>query len=254
MDYLNNVFGLILMLGTIALIVVAGIYFYQKKKVSQPESPAMVETEAEVIKKADNLVDLNIDSLRAYLSPYRNDQPFFMHEVSNFLECVKSKSEIKVLRAVLAQLEVKSELLSKIDDFEENLHTLKRKEENFKQRDTLQNLNYDKERRRILNEIENLVDEAGGIEKARKREYDNLEATLTHQSAIEALRADIKETAEEEKRLRQNKQLDEMVSVFEINSDALKSNQKLTPSARKEALRTLEQTFITQMDEFKRGL
>ena len=39
MDYSINVFGLILVLGTIALIVVAVMYFYQKKKVSRSVNP-----------------------------------------------------------------------------------------------------------------------------------------------------------------------------------------------------------------------
>lgn len=254
MEYLNSPFGLLLALGVIALIIVVIIYFQQRSKTAIGTGASVVETETEVIEKTEQLVEQNANALRAYLDPYRNDQPLFMHEVSNFLECVKSKSEIKVLRAVLAQLEVKSELLSKIDDFEENLHTLKRKPENFKQRDTLQDLNYDKERRRILNEIENLVDEAGGIEKARKREYENLESKLTHEYAIKSLRDDLAENADAEKRFSKNRQLDDMISMFGKQSEGINQNHNLTPSARKEALRTLEQTFIAQLDEFRRSI
>lgn len=254
MDYLGNVFGLMLVLGIIALIVVAVLYFYQKKKVRHSKNPAMVESGVEVIETADRLVALNSDSLRAFLSPLRNDQPVFIHNVANLLERAKKRSDIKIIRVVTEQLEAQSALLSKIDEYEEQFHALTRKTENFKQSDELQDLTHKRDKRRILNEIENLVDEAGGIEKARRREYENLESELNHQFSIDALRADIRETAEEEKRLRKNKQLDEMIAIFEVNSDAIKSNQKLTPSARKETLRTLEQTFIAQLDEFKREL
>lgn len=254
MDYLGNVFGLMLVLGIIALIVVAVLYFYQKKKVIHSKNPAMVESGVEVIETADRLVALNSDSLRAFLSPLRNDQPVFIHNVANLLERAKKRSDIKIIRVVTEQLEAQGELLAKIDEYEEQFHTLTRKKENFKQRDELQDLTHKRDKRRILNDIENLVDEAGGIQKARKREYDNLESELNHRFSIDALRADIRETAEEEKRLRKNKQLDEMIAMFEVNSDAIKSNQKLTPSARKETLRTLEQTFIAQLDEFKREL
>jgi len=251
MEYLNNPFGLLLALGAMALIIVAVVYFLQKKKAPIGVDSSVEETDTEVIENAEQLVELNANALRAYLSPMRNDQPVFIQNVANVLERAKTNSHIKVLKTVLAQLEVQSELLSKVDEFEENFHTLNRKKEDFKQRDEMKDLTHERDKKRILNEIEHLADEAGGIEDARKREYRNLESKLTHEYAIKALRDDLAENADAEKRFSKNRQLDDMISMFGKQSDAINENQNLTPSARKEALRTLEQTFITQLDEFK---
>lgn len=254
MDYLNNVFGLMLGLGIIALIVVVLLYLFQKKNVNRSVSPAIVESNAEVIDMEEEIVGLKPDSLRAYLSPLRNDQPILMHKVTNYLERTKSRSTVKVLREVLIQLEVKSELLAKIDEFEENLHTLNRKKDNFKQRDELQDLTHEREKRRILNEIEHLADEAGGIEKARKRELDNLEAELTHEYAMKAVMNKLADVADREKNVRKTAQLNDMNDVYRIQHEAIENDKTLTPAVKKETLRTIEQTFIAQLDEFTRGL
>lgn len=254
MDYLNNVFGLILGLGILALIVVLLLYLFQKKKVNRSVSPAMIETDAEVIERVDELVEPNSDSLKAYLSPLRNDQPAFIHHITNLLERFKTGSDVKVLMSVLAQLEVKSEVTRRVAEYGEHLHILNRQKENFKQKDELQDLVHERDKRRILNEIENLADEAGGIEKARKRELDNLEAELTHEYAMKAVRNKLADVADREKNVMKTAQLNDMNDVYRIQHEAIKNDKTLTPAVRKETLRTIEQTFIAQLDEFKRGL
>jgi len=157
MDFLTNVYGLILVLGIIALIVVAVIYLNQKKKakVSSVGSTVM-ESNVKVIKTTDEIVNLNANSLKEYLGQFRNDEPLLIHEITNQLERFKTRSDVKVLKEILEQLKVKSELLAKVDEFEENLYTLNSKKEDFKQRDEMKNLTYEKNKRKILNEIEEL--------------------------------------------------------------------------------------------------
>ena len=108
--------------------------------------------------------------------------------------------------------------------------------------------------KKIINEIVDLADKANGIEEARKNEYREMESKLTHEQAIQALKDDIAQKADADKRFRSNRQLNDMIRMFNEQSNAINQNQNLPPSARKEALRTLEQTFIYQLDEFKRGL
>ncbi len=254
MEYISNGFGLLLLFGIVALIAV-GVMFYNHKNNLRPKvGRAVVKTNTEVIDKAGELVELNSNSLKEYLTPLRNDQPVFMHVVANLLERTKKSSEIKVIHAVTKQLEAQSELLSKIDEYEEQIHTLTRKKDNFRQRDEMQDLKHNRDKKRILNEIENLADEAGGREKSRKRELDNLEAKLTHEYAKKRVENRLASMADREKNAQKTTQFNDMRDVFNIQYEAIKNDKTLTPAVRKETLRTLERTFIAQLDEFTEGL
>ncbi len=254
MEYISNGFGLLLLFGIIALIAVGVISYNHKNNLRPKVGRAVVKTNTEVIDKAGELVELNSNSLKEYLTPLRNDQPVFMHVVANLLERTKKASEIKVIHSVTKQLEAQSELLSKIDEYEDKIHSLTRKKDNFRQRDEMQDLQHDRDKKRILNEIENLVDEAGGREKSRKRELDNLEAELTHQNTMKAVKNKLNDIADRDVNSRKNKQLNDMNDVFNIQYKAIEENEKLSSIVKKETLRTLERTFIAQLDEFTEGL
>ncbi|MEA1980557.1 MAG: hypothetical protein U9N54_06250 [candidate division Zixibacteria bacterium] len=254
MEYISNGYGLLLLFGIIALIVVGVITYNHKNNLRPKVGRTVVKTNTEVIDKAGELVELNSNSLKEYLTPLRNDQPVFMHVVANLLERTKKSSEIKVIHAVTKQLEAQSELLSKIDEYEEQIHTLTRKKDNFRQRDEMQDLKHNRDKKRILNEIENLADEAGGREKSRKRELKNLEAELTHEYAKKRVENRLASIDDREKNAQKTRQFNDMRDVFNIEYEAIKNNKTLTPAVKKETLRTLERTFIAQLDEFTEGL
>lgn len=254
MEYLGTTFSIMVIVGLIGLTIVAVISIKQRKKRLDTLNAEVLTSGPGVVRKSQDFPELNVDAIRNYLTPLRNDEPVFIHNVANLLQRARKKSDIKVIRAVTEQLEAQGTLLTKIDEYEEQFHRLLRKKENLKQRDEIQDLTHERDKKRILNEIAVLADEAGGKEKARQKEYDELQTQLTHEYAVQALKDRLAETADTEKRFSKNKQLDDMVAMFAKQKEAIEGNSKLPPRARKEAVRTLEQTFIAQLDEFKKGL
>jgi len=254
MDYFFNIFGLLLLCGIVAIIIVVVLYRRQNQKQSNVANGSIIDTNTEVIEKAGDLVALNAESLKAYLSPLRNDHPVFIHNIANLLERAKKKSDIKVIRAVTAQLEVQNELLEKIDEYEEKFHTLSRKADDFKRRDEIQELTHTRDRQRILNEIEQLVNAKDKKEDKYKKELENLELKETHKHRVLEVKDRISSAYESNKRLRKLQEVDAMVASYERQKQAYEKNNSLSVSVRKEALRTLEETFMSQLDDFKQSL
>jgi FtsZ-interacting cell division protein ZipA len=254
MQYFNNIYGVLVLVGLIAIAVVVVLYLVQKRKERHTVRGDVLKPSAEVAERADSLVALNAESLRAYLSPLRNNQPVFIHNVANLLERAKKASEIKVIRIVIAQLEVQRDLLDRIDEYEEKFHTLNRKQEDFKQRDELQDLSHERDKKRLLREIEALAGNGGTIENARDRELAEIEASVTHEHRIQALKDYIEAKFVEEKRILKYKELDSLRATFDGQVQAINGNPNLSPAAKKESIRTLEELFMKQLDEFRRSL
>lgn len=153
MDYLSNVYGLILVLGVIALIVVGVLYYSRKKESKYLSSATIVESNPRVIKNADDHVELSVDSLMAYLSPVRNDEPVFIRMFTNMIERTKTLGEIKMIETVAKRLEAESDLLTLINNHKEQLHKLTRQEIDFKQQDEIKDLTHELDSSNLLSKI-----------------------------------------------------------------------------------------------------
>lgn len=154
MEYLYSVYGLLLVLGIIALIVVGIIYLNQKKKISNSVSSTVVESDLKVLKNVDDHVELSVDSLMAYLSPIRNDEPVFIRLFTNMIDRTKTLSEIKMIEIVAKRLEAESKFLTLIKDHKELLHKLIRQETDYKQQDKIKDLNHELASSNLLSKIE----------------------------------------------------------------------------------------------------
>lgn len=254
MDYFNNIFGLLLLLGLIAIPVVAVLYLVQKRKERPTARKGVLKPSAEVAERADSLVALDAESLLAYLSPLRNNQPVFIQAVASLLERAKSGIHVKTIRAVTAQLEAQSDLLDIIDQYEEKVHSLSRKQQDFKRRDERQDLTDELDQKRILKQLKALEGNGGSKEDARERELAEIKASVTHEHRIQALKDHIEAKFVEEKRILKYKELDSLRATFDGQVQAINGNPNLSPPAKKESIRTLEELFMKQLDEFRRSL
>lgn len=147
MEHFNNAFGLLVMLGIIALLAVVLLYLYQKKNLRQLPVQKMMEPSNEV-------VELNVNYLKEYLGQFRNDEPLLIHAITNKLERIKTDSDIKVLKAALEQLKVKNEYLEMVKDYEVKIHELNRQNADFQQNDTIKDLTFERDKQRLMNDIE----------------------------------------------------------------------------------------------------
>ena len=254
MQYFNNIYGVLVLVGLTAIAVVVVLYLVQKRKERPAVRRGVLKQSAEVAERADSLVALNAESLRAYLSPLRNNQPVFIQTVASLLERAKTGIQVKTIRAVTAQLEAQSDLLDRIDQYEERFHSLNRKQKDFEQRDEVQDLTHELDRKRLLKEIEALAGNGGSKEDARERELAEIKASVTHDHRIQALKDHIEAKFVEEKRILKYKELDSLRATFDGQVQAINGNPNLSPAAKKESIRTLEELFIKQLDEFRRSL
>lgn len=153
MEYLNNSFGLLFALGVLALIIAAIVYFRQKKKTPNWADSTIVEADTEVVTNANKLPNLSADSLMAYLSPLRNDQPVLIHAITGLLENFKTEINIKVLRTVLEHLDVSNDVLSKINKHKELVFEAQDKPRDFERRNNITELTHERDRERLVKEI-----------------------------------------------------------------------------------------------------
>jgi len=254
MDYLNNVYGLLLIFGSAAIIVVVILYFLQKRKMRLNFKKAGEDESAQVIQQSFGRVELDTKALTAHLSPFRENQPVFIHNVVNLLERAKRASDIKMIKVVTSQLESQKDLLNKIDEYEDIFHKLEGKKKDFEQGDEIKDLTHELDKKTLLKQIKDLADETGSKDEKREQELDGLKSKLIHETKIKEIKDSIAANYEAEKRRSKSNELKNTISVFEKQFQAIEGNQNLPPAAKKEALRTLEETFIAQLDDFKRGL
>ena len=99
---------------------------------------------------------LNADLIKSQLSPLSSDQPLFVHNVANILKRAKTASDIKLVKSVIEQISVQSDLLRKIEEYEELFYRTKGKQKDFEKRDEIGDLTHERDKWRLLDEIESL--------------------------------------------------------------------------------------------------
>ncbi|MEA2029984.1 MAG: hypothetical protein U9N55_00075 [candidate division Zixibacteria bacterium] len=254
MDTISDTYIMLIIGGSVAIILVVLLYLLQRRKHHGAVKAEILESTSGTAAGSPESSILDAKLLKAQLTPLRSNQPVFVHNVANLLQRAKKASDVKLIRSVSAQLEAQSDLLQKIDEYEEKFYSFDRKKQDFVRRDEITELSHERDKLKLLNEIDRLGDESGTKEKSRKRELENFEAELTHEYAKKRVENRLASIDDREKNAQKTRQFNDMRDVFNIEYEAIKNNKTLTPAVRKETLRTLERTFIAQLDEFTKGL
>lgn len=160
MDYVLNIYGLLVLVGIVAMGLIAWLYFKTRRNTLGEVATMLVETDYQPIKETKISTPLTKENIRASLVPCASNQPVFMHQMTNLIDRIKRRSDIALLKTFIEELQVGAEVaeaktvfLQKLDELDEEERKSDNKPLRVRRQDELADLGHKKQVAQLKRDI-----------------------------------------------------------------------------------------------------